>query len=104
MSVSGLSTLAVIALCIGWISIVVRLVLDFRGRKSVGPGGRWMGAGLLLMFGALIVMQLANALGWSPSPLLIDVTGLVLAAGFALVIVGTVARFRSRLAAKKPQT
>jgi hypothetical protein len=98
MSLSAMDTVALIALGVGWLSVVLALGLDLLGRKRRDLAFRWMGAGLLVMLSGGVFSQFARVRKWPISHLrAIDTLTLAVGlVGVAFVIVSVVIRVRSQ--------
>ena len=89
---------ALIAVCVGWLSVVLALGVDLLGIRRRGVAFRWMGAGLLIGLTGVLLSQFAHIRKWPPSHVLaIDTSTLVLGLlGMALVITSLVITARAR--------
>jgi hypothetical protein len=98
MSPSAMDTGALIALCVGWLSVALALGLDLLGRRRRDLAFRWMGAGLLVMLSSAVFSQFAHVRKWPLGHLhAIDTVNLAVGlAGFACLIVSVVIRVRSQ--------
>jgi hypothetical protein len=60
-----LDTGLLIFTCLAWLVGVVGVGLDFAGHsKRRKPGTRWMGLGLVLMMGGIVVLEFASYRDW----------------------------------------
>jgi hypothetical protein len=98
VSLTAMDVGALIALCAGWLSVVLTLSLDLLGFKRRGVAFRWMGAGLLTGLSGALFSQFAHIRAWPRSHVL-AIDGLTLALGLmgmACVIMGIVITARTR--------
>jgi hypothetical protein len=98
MSLSVANISALIALCVGWLSVALTLGADLLGIKRRGAGFRWMLAGPLIALTGLLLSQLAHIRKWPRSHVLaIDTVTMALGLlGMTLVITGFVITARTR--------
>ncbi|MGE5289365.1 MAG: hypothetical protein ACM3ML_19630 [Micromonosporaceae bacterium] len=98
MSLSAADTAALIALSVAWLVLAARLILDTLGYKPQGLTLRLVEAGLLVMCTGALITQFAATRQWPLSQrLVLDKVNMVLVlAGGACIVIGTVARVRSR--------